>query len=467
MNRAALKAALAASVLISSWPSSAIAVAGEDVSTATPPALDPAAAKKAAAEERKRQRQLVAQYGLGPYPDEIDAYLADKPEALRPYYKSLYTGGERNAVLNFQRLGLAAFDAQEWRAAEWAFDRALERIEAIYANNPQAEAARSTFRNEANKDFKGEPYERSMAYYYRGLLYLRKGDFDNARASFKAAEYQDTLSESETFQSDFAVMNYLVGWTFHCQQQESSAKEAFEIAKKAQAGLEAPAADDNVLMLAELGNGPVKERGGTSEELLVFKPGPAYPENGVSFSGTAGNGAKFDRKAVVASSVNYQATTRGGRAIDGVMKGKANFKETTSAVGQAAMQAGLLQGGNSGMASMGVGLLFSLMSSAAKTKADIRAWDGLPDQIHVATAASAAAPSGLAAHYLKGEEAFDAPGARMWTASAGKCAIVWARSRPLSLPADQIVGEDAGVAASLGRRRDIQEKNKAFRQSLS
>jgi hypothetical protein len=34
--------------------------------------------------------------------------------------------------------------------------------------------------------FIGEPYERAMAYYYRGLLYWRDGEIDNARADVGA-----------------------------------------------------------------------------------------------------------------------------------------------------------------------------------------------------------------------------------------------------------------------------------------
>lgn len=194
----------------------AVAPAADAAPAAAAAPLDPKAAKAAAAAEKKRQADLVKKYGMGPYPEEIDAYLANKPEDLKPFYRTLFVGGARNSVLNYQRLGLAAMDKGYWTDAERAFDAALSGIEAIYAKNAQAQAAKSTFRKEANKDYKGEPYERAMAYYYRGLLYLRAGDYDNARASFRSGEYQDTVSEQEEFQSDFAVMNYLTGWTYFC-----------------------------------------------------------------------------------------------------------------------------------------------------------------------------------------------------------------------------------------------------------
>ena len=105
----------------------------------------------------------------------------------------------------------------EFDVAEKAFDQGITRIDAIYANNENAKKARSLWTKESAKDFKGEPYERAMVY-YRGLLYLRKGDYQNARASFLAAEYQDTVAEQDTYLGDFAVMNLLAGWSSHCDQ---------------------------------------------------------------------------------------------------------------------------------------------------------------------------------------------------------------------------------------------------------
>ena len=439
--------------------------------TAAP--LDPAAEKAAnrarkAAEsaERKRLADLRRKYGEGPYPDEIAAYVADKPEALKPLYKTLFIGGERNAVLNFQRLGLAAMDSGNWKDAETAFDGALSRIERFYANNKQAAAARSVFHNEANKDFKGEPYERAMAYYYRGLLYLRAGDYDNARASLKAAEYQDTLSETESFRGDFAIMNYLVGWTHQCQGSVSSADEAFAAASAARPGLTRPAPTDTLLVVSELGHGPIKARDGTQAQKLVFNPGSDDGLTGAAFEMPQGQIVK----TAEASNVQYQATTRGGRAIDGILEGKANFKETTGAIGNVAMQASLMQiasGNNGGALGMaGVGMMFSLFSSAAKTQADIRGWDSLPNRLTVGTVGGVADPAGTKVRYLAGADPQGESQSPAMIAKAGSCSIAWSRSQgSAGIPAEA-PGEDAGVAAALSRKSAIQAKNKTFRSEL-
>lgn len=441
-------------------------VGGVEAGTAAVAPLDARAQRKAEGAERKRRAALVREYGAGPYPDEIDAYLASKPETLRPLFRTLFTGGERNAVLNFQRVGLAAMELGDWTEAENAFDGALARIEAIYAKNKLAQAARSLFHNESNKDFKGEPYERSMAYFYRGLLYLRAGDYDNARATFKAGEYQDTVSEAEEFKGDFAALQYLTGWTYHCQGDHNSANEAFDLAAASQAGLTRPGADRRLLLIGELGAGPVKARSGTQSEKLIFEAGPQQPMDDVSF--TLNGGAQI--RPILATSVQYQATTRGGRAIDGILAGKAEFKNTTGAIAEAATTMSMMQlaGGNADAAGgfAAAGMLFSLFASTAKTLADIRGWDTLPDNIMIGTATLPDAPLAIKAQYRNRSSGVSFVREATMQSRAGTCGIAWSRAQSSAGIAAAIPGEDAGVANRVARKKDVQIKNKAFREAL-
>ena len=57
-------------------------------------------------------------------------------------------------------------------------------------------------------------YKRQF-YYYRGLLYLRAGDYENARAAFRQGQMQDAFAEAEQYQCDFAIMLFLEAWASH------------------------------------------------------------------------------------------------------------------------------------------------------------------------------------------------------------------------------------------------------------
>jgi tetratricopeptide (TPR) repeat protein len=456
--------------------------------------VDPAAAKAAAKARAKQVAAWKAQYGPGPYPDEIEAFAQTREEKLRGYYRVLYYDGEHNAVLNYERLGLLSMELGYYGDAEKAFDGALDRIEAFYNKDKQAEKATSATRLEVNKDFKGEPYERAMAYYYRGLLYLRKGDYDNARASFKAAEYQDTVSGEETFQSDFALLTYLQGWASHCAGDGSQAADAFEQAAKVDAKLKAPGPNDNLLVLTELGAGPVKATDGQYQEKLVFRPGAAMPENGAIV--TLGSG-KMTRAwpLIPAADVYTQASTRGGRAIDGILDGKAQFKaglETTSALATTVGSSFAQQMGGNALYAQGIGAALSMFSKSVRPTADTRMWDGLPSTILVGTTRwGAAAPPPAAAKgkkkaapkpsaltpagwsmppvsltYRHDDNGIDLTGTKPMSASAGKCGIAWARSRSVESLPPEAPGNNAKIALARKKDKDAWAKDEAFRAKL-
>ena len=458
-------------------------------------AADAAAAKAAAKARAKQVAAWKAQYGPGPYPDEVEAFAQTREEKLREYYRVLYYDGEHNAVLNYERLGLLAMELGYYGDAEKAFDGALDRIEAFYGKDKQAEKATSATRLEVNKDFKGEPYERAMAYYYRGLLYLRKGDYDNARASFKAAEYQDTVSADESFQSDFGLLTYLQGWASHCAGDGSQAADSFEQAAKIDAKLKAPGPNDNLLVLTELGTGPVKATDGQYREKLVFRPGATVPENGAIV--TLGTGKTTRAWPLVPAADLYtQASTRGGRAIDGILNGKAQFKaglETTSTVVTAVGTSFAQQMGGNALYAQGIGAAINLFSKSVRPAADVRMWDSLPSSILVGTtrwgAPPAAAPAAkgkargkpapkpsvmaqdwsmppVSMSYRRDAAMLDVAGIKPMAASAGRCGIVWARSRSATALPAAAPGNNEKVALARKKDKDVWAKDEAFRAKL-
>ena len=388
-------------------------------------------------------------------PAEMELYLSDKPEPLHRLYAKVLTQGERNAVLNHMRAGLAAMQIGAWDVAERSFDKALLGIETVYADSEQAEEARSTWVKENAKAFKGEPYERMMAYYYRGLLYLREGDYENARASFKGGLLQDTLAQQETYSQDAALLAYLSGWASHCADAPDLAEAAFAEAREYNDGLAAPEESANLLLLGETGLAPRKVAVGEYGEAFAFERADGFRDRGVamSFDPAVADDGPGSIRLHEAEDVFFQATTRGGREIDRVLAGQAEFKETSDAVGDAAIQGGAAamtygaysdSGGAAaaGLAVLAAGLIAKGVSASTRPEADLRAWDNLPDRVHLATVAAQEMPEQVTARFTDGGGRTMAQDT-VPVVQAGPCALGWARAHDATLIPDAAPGSTA------------------------
>jgi tetratricopeptide (TPR) repeat protein len=367
-------------------------------------------------------------------PKQQAEFLADKPDKLKRLYGRILPEGDRNAVLNYTRIGVAAFETGEIETAGKAFDEALNRIEAIYADNEKAEAARSKFVKENAKDFKGEPYERAMAYYYRGLAYLAEGDYENARASFKGGMLQDSLAADEKFNADFASLAFLEGWSSHCMGRKDAAASAFAEAHKLRSELVAPSPNDNLLLIAESGTSPTKVSSGEFKEKM--EPHRGTP----GVVRTAFTIGEKTVPAILAEDVWFQASTRGGRQVQAILDGKAEFKDgmnTAAAIGVGGglgmMNAGSRYNDNNMAAAGAIVLLVGVMAHAAAAattpEADLRYWDNLPDNLHFATLSI---PAGEVSVTMADNQ--NKP-IQMRVTHKGECAIGWGRTHSaLAIP---------------------------------
>src|SRR6185312_6544595 len=140
--------------------------------------------------------------------------------------------------------------------------------------------------------------------------------------------------------------------------------------------------------------------------------------------------------AALGADINYQAMTRGGRPVDAILNGKAEWKgatQTASSVltgaGYVAALEGAATGNNSleegGTISMAAGLVSGLFSRAMTAKADTRAWASLPAGIEIATGTlqGASAPQ----ISVTADENGDTPATPL-NVKAGQCALSWTKT---------------------------------------
>lgn len=423
-------------------------------------------------QQQQQAQKPVKKWGTPkPVPADVQqaaaAFAAKTPvPELRVLYERLYIEGERNATLNFERIGLAALALGKLDIAEKALDAAAFRIDQIYADNAEAQKAKSLWTAEKVKDYKGEPYERAMAFFYRGLVYAAQGDFQNARAMFKQADYQDTVAEAEQFAGDFGLMPFMAGWASYCDGNANLAKDYLQMAVKGDKNYTGVSVEQPVLVLYETGRAPYKYGGGKFGEALKWQAHDGPPQTAKSVC-VAGSTNCVADKFIVGGDIGFQATTRGGRQIDAVLGGKASFKEgaqnvadvagTIGAVGmQTAMQTGNRDAAGIGMLGMFAGLVAQGVSASTQAQADIREWEQLPGQVWLATAPTKPQAETLSINVETfGRGVQPMPLTRL--VNTQSCQLYWGRSvAPLNLLRDAGPIEPGEHARDPAFRKDLE-----------
>jgi hypothetical protein len=308
----------------------------------------------------------------------------------------------KDRVLWDYRIAAAAMRTGRYDEARAKLDDAITRIGGIIANDEAAKKARSFFAAESTKTFIGEPYERVMAFYYRGVLYWRDGQPDNARACFRTGQFIDSAAENENYRSDYVLLDYLDGLA--TTKLSGDGGDAFARAQKL-AKHDLPPYDPaaNVLLFIEFGEGPRKYAAGKYGEQLKFLVKPSRVRSATL--AVAGRTVYFTPW----DNLDFQAITRGGRVMDYILGNKAVFKQDTAAVGDLALAGAAIAADNiykdpppgqrrsdqpdaanddknydaeNAAIALGViGLISKAASAATTPQADTRTWDNLPQYL--------------------------------------------------------------------------------------
>ncbi len=295
-------------------------------------------------------------------------------------------GPPRDRVLWEYRTAAAAMRQGDYAMAKQYLDDALRSLGGIYGTDANAKKARSYFHGEAKKTFLGEPYERCMAYIYRGIIYWMDGEPDNARACFRSAQFEDGDPEKHEYSGDWVLAEYLDG--FITTQMGGDGSDAFKRAQAMAKGIRLPPYDPkaNVIFFVEFGPGPTKYATGEYGQELRFHV-PVSPVVSAQLKVDA-----LDIPIAATDNVYFQATSRGGRVMDHILGNKAVFKSTTDTAGNVALIGGLTTAAVSGnrtaqevgLGVAAVGLVSKIVSAATVPAADTRSWDNLPHYLSFA-----------------------------------------------------------------------------------
>jgi len=306
------------------------------------------------------------------------AYYAQQPGEARRILADLLERDPDGRALYLNELGVLDLDEGNLDDAYRSFNEANQIMEAFEGANLQEVGA--IVGSESSKVWRGEPYEKSMNSYYLGVVELLRHVDDNARAGFKNAIFFDSSRTGEEYQCDFAPAWFLEGFASARLGDETTAKQDFANA----AGLAPDCAavhaetSGNVVVIIDAGRGPSKVAAGRHGEAIRFVDHSGRPDRVdlVADGATWGTSGK-------AGDVYFQATTRGGRVFDAILRGKAIYKDAARTAGLTTLLLAddMAEKYQTGALLIGIGLLIS--SLALRAESDTRHWTTLPAEVQL------------------------------------------------------------------------------------
>lgn len=315
--------------------------------------------------------------------------------------------------------------------------RNVEKFFNAFNTEEREESAISNFGEESRKIYLGDPYEKATSYLLLTLIYMGKGDNENALAACKSGILADSDARENKYESDFTLLqllemklltllgkadsmaNYrklartsylnshpkvrdlysdrldaleLLSFSEEKREElnitespEETKAKLKEIDVKLSVAYQSVdpekelgallTGDYNTLVMVPTGKGPHKIRKGKDGQLVVVNTDDMSYGRPVLY--IDGEYVSINPVSEVAN-ISYHAATQGGRKMEALLKGKASFRSTTVGVGSLLTDIGNNVGGIAGLALVVAGVTTQGIGGAMTPEADTRAWQLLP-----------------------------------------------------------------------------------------
>lgn len=367
--------------------------------------------------------------------DARRTYWAGNFEEAQRQFMPLTASVHPSSILYLNECAMCSLTQGRYSEAE-EYLRQVDFLLNTYYSEAREKRAVSTFGAEAEKIYRGDPYEQATAYMLLAMLLMDRGDYDNALAACKSGILADSDASENLFDSDITFLHALEAKCYHLRGEQEAFRARREAAVKSARLTSAQVRDDfskrqdllsllkmsraerkrlgdkrtdkqiqeeietlnhdldrrievidaanqlgslysgeyNLLILVSQGRSARKIRTGAESEMIVFDAYQSQCQSpDLSLDGQPLQGSV----SAAAVDVDFQAMTRGGRRMDAILKGKAVSRTTTRDVGQTLVDAG----SNAGVGGLGIMIVGGIMQATAgamSAEADTRCWQTLP-----------------------------------------------------------------------------------------
>ncbi|MEN6429201.1 MAG: tetratricopeptide repeat protein [Phycisphaerales bacterium] len=373
--------------------------------------------------------------------DARKTYWAGNYEQAQRQFAELTTSVHPSSILYLNECAMCSLTQGRYSEAE-EYLRQVDSLLNTYYSEAREKRAVSAFGAEAEKIYRGDPYEQATAYMLLAMLLMDRGDYDNALAACKSGILADSDASENLFDSDITFLHVLEAKCYHLRGEQEAFRARREAAVKSARLTSAQVRDDfskrqdllallkmsraerkrlgdkrtdkqiqeeietlnddldrrieaidaasqlgplysgeyNLLILVPHGRSARKIRTGAESEMIVFDAYQAQCQPpDLSLDGQPLQGSV----SAAAVDVDFQAVTRGGRRMDAILKGKAVSRTTTREVGQNLVDVGSNVGGAVGLGVVLVGGIMQATAGAMTAEADTRCWQTLPKSFDV------------------------------------------------------------------------------------